>query len=184
MPDMTKTFIDALGRLETSRDADTIALLFADHAQVSNPLVNYDDGGIGAAKSFWSHYRDAFDEIRSEFSSVTEKDGMSFLEWHSHGEIDGKPFDYDGVSVLESDGEKITAFRTYFDTRHIPNAHSPAAHSPAARPKDGEDTGRAQASGEARGTAKGAEAAPRERDESDMVNAQREAAEQRSRGYN
>ncbi|SFB39887.1 SnoaL-like domain-containing protein [Rhizobium sp. NFR07] len=133
MPDMTKSFIDALGRLETQHDADTIALLFADRAQVANPLVNYDDGGSGAAKTFWSQYRAAFDEIRSEFSSVTEKDGMSFLEWHSRGLIDGKPFDYDGVSVLESDGEKITAFRTYFDTRHIPAAHS----------KGGAQTGRA-----------------------------------------
>jgi hypothetical protein len=180
MPDMTKTFIDALGRLETSRDADTIALLFADHAQVSNPLVNHDDGGIGAAKSFWSQYRDAFDEIRSEFSSVTEKDGMSFLEWHSHGEIGGKPFDYDGVSVLESDGEKITAFRTYFDTRHIPTAHSKGGHS-----KDGQNTGRVQLSGGQGARPSGEpQAAPRENSDNDTIDAQREAAEQRSQGYN
>jgi hypothetical protein len=46
---------------------------------------------------------------------VTEKDGTAFLEWTSHGSIDGQAFDYDGVSVLESDDDRITAFRTYFD---------------------------------------------------------------------
>ncbi|MCK8778763.1 nuclear transport factor 2 family protein [Rhizobium sp. NTR19] len=164
MPDLSKTFIDALGRLETARDVETIASLFADNAEVSNPLVTYQDGGADAAKTFWSQYRDAFDEIRSEFRTVTEKDGLSFLEWTSKGSIDGKGFDYEGVSILEGDGDRITSFRTYFDTRHLPTA----------RTRGGEGTGRVEASGEGNGKSDGGK--------DDMVEAQRDAAEQRAAG--
>ena len=46
------TFIDALHRLEQSRDVDTIAGLFADSAGISNPLVA--QGGKDGATSFWT----------------------------------------------------------------------------------------------------------------------------------
>lgn len=120
MPGLPQTFIDALHRLEYDGDVEAITALFSDNAEITNPLVQHRDGGVPAAKTFWSQYREAFDEIASDFRTVKDADGVSFLEWKSHGSIDGKPFDYEGVSVLESDGDKITAFRTYFDTRHIP----------------------------------------------------------------
>jgi ketosteroid isomerase-like protein len=173
MPDLSKTFIDALGRLESARDVEAIARLFADNAEVSNPLVTYQDGGAEAAKTFWSQYRDAFDEIRSEFRTVTEKDGLSFLEWTSKGSIDGKNFEYEGVSILEGDGERITSFRTYFDTRHLPTA----------RTKGGEGTGRVQISGRNGGSAEAnGSSGPEGDDNGEMVQAQRDAAEQRAAG--
>jgi SnoaL-like polyketide cyclase. len=174
MPDLSKTFIDALGRLETNRDVEAIASLFADNAEVSNPLVTYQDGGADAAKTFWSQYRDAFDEIRSEFRTVTEKDGLSFLEWTSKGSIDGKGFDYEGVSILEGDGDRITSFRTYFDTRHLPTA----------RTRGGEGTGRVEAFGDDNGKPQGGKDSGGEQagGKDDMVEAQRDAAEQRAAG--
>ena len=111
-----KTFIDALHRLEGERDGDAIAALFADDAVVSNPLVKT-GGGDGAA-AFWGAYRKSFDDIRSEFSTILEHDGRIALEWRSTGSAKGKPFAYEGVSVLEA-GDKVTAFRTYFDSAKL-----------------------------------------------------------------
>jgi ketosteroid isomerase-like protein len=183
MPDLTQTFIDALHRLETARDVDAIAGLFAADAEVANPLVQYESGGPDAARTFWGQYRDAFEEIRSEFRAVSEKDGRAFLEWTSKGTIDGKPFTYEGVSVLETAGDRITAFRSYFDTRHIPTARS----------KGGENTGRVQISGQNQGQSQsesqgqnqgGNQAGGNggEADKDTMIEAQRDAAEQRAGG--
>ncbi|TDK36743.1 nuclear transport factor 2 family protein [Rhizobium deserti] len=181
MLDLTQTFIDALHRLETERDVAAIAGLFADNAEIANPLVQYESGGPNAAKTFWSQYRDAFEEIRSEFRTVSEKDGTAFLEWTSKGSIDGKPFTYEGVSILETGGDKISAFRSYFDTRHIPTARS----------KGGENTGRVQLSSQTNGgqtnggqnqTDSQASGNAGDASEEDMVQAQRDAAEQRAGG--
>ena len=111
-----KTFIDALHRLEGERNVEAISALFAADAVISNPLVRT-NGGKGAA-DFWGAYRDSFDDIRSEFPTVLEKDGRVALEWCSSGSAKGRPFAYEGVSILEA-GEKITAFRTYFDSANL-----------------------------------------------------------------
>ena len=111
-----KTFIDALHALEGERNVDTIAALFAPDAVISNPLVK-NQGPEGAA-AFWSAYRESFDHIRSEFSTILEKDGRMALEWRSQGSAKGQEFAYEGVSVLEA-GDAITAFRTYFDSAQL-----------------------------------------------------------------
>ena len=171
MPDLTQTFIDALLRLENHRDVEAIAGLFSADAEIANPLVQYEDGGADAARRFWGQYRDAFDEIASDFRTVSAKDGVSFLEWTSRGSIDGQKFSYEGVSVIETGGDRITAFRTYFDTRHLP----------AARSKGGENSGRVQLSGQQQ-----QDSASRDNSEGaskdQMVEAQRDAAEQRAAG--
>ena len=112
-----KTFIDALHRLEADRETDAIARLYSPDAVISNPLV--DKRGQEGAAAFWTAYRESFDDIRSEFSSILEADGRIALEWRSTGSAKGKPFAYEGVSILEVDGEAITAFRTYFDTAQL-----------------------------------------------------------------
>lgn len=111
-----KTFIDALHRLEGDHDVDTIAALYAPDAVISNPMVKT-EGDQGAA-AFWTAYRKSFDDIRSEFSVILEHDGRMALEWTSKGSAKGKPFVYEGVSILEA-GETITAFRTYFDSAKL-----------------------------------------------------------------
>ncbi len=108
-----QTFIDALHRLEGERDGEAIAALFAEDAMISNPLVK--TGGDEGAAAFWGAYRKSFDDIRSEFSTILEKDGRIALEWRSTGSTKGKPFAYEGVSILEA-ADQITAFRTYFDS--------------------------------------------------------------------
>ncbi len=112
-----QTFIDALHRLEAEREVAAIAGLYAPDAVISNPLVK-NQGNEGAA-AFWTAYRESFDDIRSEFSSILEADGRIALEWKSTGTAKGKPFAYEGVSILEVEGEAITAFRTYFDSARL-----------------------------------------------------------------
>ncbi|WP_377297911.1 hypothetical protein [Rhizobium sp. SGZ-381] len=63
------------------------------------------------------------------------------------------------MNVLEHDGEKINAFRTYFDTRHLPSPYA----------------GRAD-------VAEGQGSATSSPEDSDLDRAQREAAEQRAAG--
>ncbi|MCJ8518380.1 ketosteroid isomerase-like protein [Pseudorhizobium tarimense] len=171
MSQLTDQFIDALHRLEGDRDLNAMASLFSEDAEVANPLIHRENGGARAAKEFWSQYRDAFDDIRSDFRSVRDTDGVAFLEWHSEGSIDGQSFHYDGVSVIEEADGKIIAFRTYFDTRHIPNAHTRSGNGDAAGSTRNGNAASAGSQGQ------GGEAG---RDE--VVEAQREAAEQRADG--
>ena len=113
MPIDARTFIDALHALEAERDVAPIAQLFAPGAQVSNPLV--ETHGEGGARAFWTAYRDSFDTLRSEFTSVLEQDGRIALEWSTTARVKGRDVAYDGVSVLETGDGGVTAFRTYFD---------------------------------------------------------------------
>ena len=184
MAGLSQTFIESLKRLETERDVDGIASLFAAAADISNPLVQHRHGESNGVKHFWSQYRDSFDNIRSEFRAVQDQENIAFLEWTSKGTINGQDFTYGGVSVLEHDGDKITAFRTYFDTRKLPSSQAQAGRG------QGSGDGRVQISGQGNGTNASAgdqengRLAPADSN-SDLDRAQREAAEQRaSGGYN
>ncbi len=108
------TFIDALHKLEQSRDVDTISGLFADSAEISNPMVG--QGGKDGAAAFWTAYRSTFDEIESTFATTLEQGDRIALEWKSAGTVKGRDVVYEGVSILEVGPKGITAFRTYFDT--------------------------------------------------------------------
>ena len=120
MPNRADQFIEALRQLEQGGEAEPIASLFAEGADVSNPLVEHAHEGEGGARAFWTAYRAAFDEIGSEFRNVVEGEDASLLEWVSTGSLKGgEPIRYGGVSVLEYGESGITAFRTYFDTAQL-----------------------------------------------------------------
>ena len=115
-----QAFVDALHRLEEERDVDTIASLYADDADIKNPLVAHEHEGAGGARAFWEAYRKTFEQIRSEFHNVLEADTAAMLEWTSTGSAaDGRKFRYSGVSVLEYDAEGIHRFRAYFDPKDL-----------------------------------------------------------------
>ena len=39
------------------------------------------------------------------------------MEWTGKGELkNGQPIEYRGVSIIEHDGQKVSAFRTYYDS--------------------------------------------------------------------
>jgi ketosteroid isomerase-like protein len=110
-------FIDALKQSEESRDAGPVAGMFGDDAELSNLAHEEPHRGKDGARRFWDEYLKAFAEIRSDFRAVKEADGWAVLEWASSGALPtGKPVTYRGVSILETAGDRVTRFRTYYDT--------------------------------------------------------------------
>lgn len=116
MPDtLADRFARALQEAEQKKDPGPVAGLFGDDAELSN--LSHQERGADGARKFWQTYLDAFGAIRSEFSAVKQFDGWAVLEWTSRGTLAaGKPVEYRGVSILETAGDAVTKFRTYYDT--------------------------------------------------------------------
>ena len=108
-------FARALRESEEKKDPGPVAGLFADDAELAN--LAHEERGAGAARKFWQEYLDAFGAVRSEFSAVRQAEGWAVLEWTSEGTLPaGRPVKYRGVSILELNGERVTKFRTYYDS--------------------------------------------------------------------
>lgn len=114
---VAKKFIEALGKLEAGRDLEEIVGLFAVDAEVGNVVSPEKFRGREGAREFWgAKYRDTFGEVRSTFRNVFAAEGRAALEWTTEGTAnDGSPVKYDGVSILETEGEEIKRFSAYFD---------------------------------------------------------------------
>jgi ketosteroid isomerase-like protein len=114
---LARRFIEALGRLERERDLEAITSLFAEESEVGNVTSPEKFHGREGAREFWgAKYRDTFSEVESTFRNVFATSDRVTLEWRTEGTAaDGSPIAYDGVSILETDGEKITRFRAYYD---------------------------------------------------------------------
>jgi ketosteroid isomerase-like protein len=117
MQAITDRFTAALADLHRNRDAGPLVDLFSDDAKLSKVGMPHEERGKQGAREFWERYRDVFGDIDATFQSVASGDRVTFLEWISEGTLkDGSDFQYQGVSVLETDGDLIDAFRTYYDT--------------------------------------------------------------------
>jgi ketosteroid isomerase-like protein len=117
MHDLTKQFISALGELHGDGNVEPLVELFSDDATLSKAGLPHDSHGKDGARTFWEQYRRVFGDIESTFHHTVTGDGIACLEWTSTGTLaDGADFGYDGVSVLESAGDTIDGFRTYYDT--------------------------------------------------------------------
>lgn len=114
---LAKRFIEALGRLEAERDLEAITALFGDESEIGNVTSPEKFRGREGAREFWgAKYRDTFGEVKSTFRNVFANETRAALEWTTEGtSADGSPITYDGVSILEIDGERITRFCAYFD---------------------------------------------------------------------
>lgn len=122
MVETAEKFIEALGKLESERDLETIVSMFADNCKIGNVASPHEFNGADGAREFWENYRKTFDEVRSEFHNKIISDAASALEWTTEGTSGaGEPIKYDGVSILETDGEKITRFFAYFDPHRLGN---------------------------------------------------------------
>ncbi len=54
--------------------------------------------------------------MRSTFRNVFATEDRAALEWTTEGTAaDGTPLRYDGISILETEGGRITRFCAYFD---------------------------------------------------------------------
>jgi limonene-1,2-epoxide hydrolase len=113
---IAEKFINALGDLESSRDVDTIAGLFAEDAALGNVVSVHNFRGEEGAREFWTVYRDSFGEVESTFRNIVITDGTVALEWNTKGTNgDGGEIDYNGVSVMEVENGRIGRFYAYFD---------------------------------------------------------------------
>jgi hypothetical protein len=113
--EISEKFIEALEELEENRNVEKIAALFADGAEINN-VVTIENSHDLDAREFWTKYRDNFGEVNSEFSNKIFGEKTSALEWTTTGtSADGGEIKYEGVSILETDGERITRFFAYFN---------------------------------------------------------------------
>jgi len=105
-----------------------ISALFAEDAEISSPeRGELNHGAVGASR-FWHEYLRSFGRVRSEFTRDLEAGGVAVLEWVSRGSLPGgEPVRYEGVSILEFDGDRVKRFRTYYDSAALrrPDAAPP-----------------------------------------------------------
>jgi ketosteroid isomerase-like protein len=112
-----KNFIDALHKLESDRDLDTICGLFSDDCEIGNVVTEDKDISV---RDFWTNYRDSFDRVESTFRNEIFTGEATALEWTTTGTNGkGDEIEYEGVSILETNDDKITRFHAYFDPNKL-----------------------------------------------------------------
>lgn len=113
---IAQKFIDALHTLEETKDAEPLTALYSDDAKVGNMIAPDQFTGKDGARRFWTEYRGTFDMARSTFRNVIAGDGGAALEWTTEGtSFEGRSLRYTGVTILESDGERVSRSSAYFD---------------------------------------------------------------------
>ena len=106
----------ALNTAEESGDLSALLALHADDVTLQN-LTEQTWRGADGAEQFWQRYLSDFETIHSDFSSHAEMDGLGLMEWTSTGPAQRRPrHRYRGISVIETEGGKVKAFRTYYDS--------------------------------------------------------------------
>lgn len=116
MANLTETFMQALQTIEDSGDPTPLVELFADETSLRNMTTQEWQGKEGAHE-FWTRYLENFQRIHSEFFHHSDDGHTGVMEWEATGQLrDGHDIAYRGSSVIEHDGQKVTAFRTYYDS--------------------------------------------------------------------
>lgn len=116
MANLTETFMRALQTIEDSGDPTPLVELFAEQTSLRNMTTQEWQGREGA-RDFWTRYLENFQRIHSEFYHHSDDGRTGVMEWEATGQLrDGSDIAYRGSSVIEYDGEKVTAFRTYYDS--------------------------------------------------------------------
>lgn len=114
-------FVEALHELEANKNVGQIASLFADDAEINNVVTIENSHDLNATE-FWTKYRDNFGEVSSNFSNKIYGDNNAALEWTTTGtNTDGGEIEYEGVSILEIEDNKITRFFAYFNPAKLGN---------------------------------------------------------------
>ncbi|GAA5534570.1 nuclear transport factor 2 family protein [Deinococcus aluminii] len=116
MANLTEAFMQALQTTEEDGDPAPLVALFADDATLQNLTTQLWRGQEGA-RQFWQTYLDNFQTIRSQFTHHSDDGHTGLMEWQATGQLaDGTDIAYRGASVIEHDGQKVSAFRTYYDS--------------------------------------------------------------------
>ncbi len=118
--EVAERFAEALRRLEEERDVEALVAIHTEDCAVGNVAVSETFSGHEGLREFWTGYRKTFGEMKSEFRNIFADDaGRAALEWTTQGTSDGNTVSYDGVSILEIQGDKVSRFRAYFDPRRL-----------------------------------------------------------------
>ena len=114
--ELSEKFIDALNDLEANKNVEGIVKMFADDCETGNVALTATMHGTDGAREFWTDYRNTFGEVKSAFKNKIISENVSALEWTTVGlSSEGHEINYEGVSILEFDGDKITRFFAYFN---------------------------------------------------------------------
>jgi steroid delta-isomerase-like uncharacterized protein len=118
--EVAERFAEALRRLEEDRDVEALVAIHTEDCDVGNVAVSETFSGHEGLREFWTGYRKTFGEMKSEFRNIFADDaGRAALEWTTQGTSNGNTVSYDGVSILEIEGDKVSRFRAYFDPRRL-----------------------------------------------------------------
>ena len=113
----TRQFAEALLGLETSGDTAPMGALFTDDAPVLSIDGGPDRTGPSGIEELFTTYLAQFDRVRTTFTAVTEGTGRSALEWRSEATVlGGRDVVYLGVTIIDLEGEKVSGFRTVYDS--------------------------------------------------------------------
>jgi limonene-1,2-epoxide hydrolase len=113
-------FVEALRKLEEDRDVEALVGIHTKDCDVGNVAAPKTFNGHEGLREFWTGYRNTFAKMRSGFRNVFADDaGRAALEWTTEGTSGGNTVSYDGVSILEIEGDKVSRFRAYFDPRRL-----------------------------------------------------------------
>ncbi len=112
-----KEFIKALASAEQTRGIQQLVSLFTPQAEVRSIALKKPLTGPDGVKRFWLDYLGNFESVRSSFTHTHSSQDLTVLEWKSEGTLlDGTAINYQGVSILEYSADKISRFRTYYDS--------------------------------------------------------------------
>ncbi|HYH98936.1 nuclear transport factor 2 family protein [Hyalangium sp.] len=109
-------FVDALAKLEERGEVESLVSLFGEDAQVSNVASRRVFSGLEEVRQFWRDYKGTLAQVRSTFRNMIESGDRVALEWETQGTAhNGAAVSYEGVSIIEWDGDRILRFYAYFD---------------------------------------------------------------------
>ncbi len=118
--EVAERFVEALWRLEEDRDVEALVAIHTEECDVGNVAVPETFSGHEGLREFWTGYRKTFGEMKSEFRNIfADNAGRAALEWTTQGTSNGNTVSYDSVSILETEGDKVSRFRAYFDPRRL-----------------------------------------------------------------
>jgi ketosteroid isomerase-like protein len=114
---LTEEFVRALRHFEATGELGALLAIFDDDAEALNLGRTEPARGTDQVAGFWRDYRSIFRTVSSEFTHVIEGKDGAVLEWVSRGTLlNGEPVEYKGVTVLETNGDRVRRFRTYYDS--------------------------------------------------------------------
>jgi ketosteroid isomerase-like protein len=132
-------FVDALAKLEESGELEPLVSLFGEDAHVSNAASRRVFSGRDGARQFWTEYKAMLARVRSTFRNMIEAADRVALEWETQGTAhNGAAVNYEGVSIIEWDGDQIRRFYAYFDPgllgREVAHGTAQRSEPPATTP--------------------------------------------------